>query len=90
MPNKKERLLEIQTELIALEHLLVDISEAKRKRDKTFRQIIESLGKLVKKDLWKQYKSWCEEIFEERGLVEPEEAMEWLRTVFQQIINKLK
>lgn len=90
MKNKKERLLKIQTELIALEHLLVDISEAKRKRDKNFKLVLESLGKLMKKDFWKQYKIWCEEIFAKRGLVEPEEAMEWLRSIFQQVVDKLK
>ncbi len=90
MANKKEKLLITQQELIKLEHLLVDISEAKRKRDVLFRQIVVDLGKLMRKDYWKQYEEWCQSVFDTKGIIEPEEAIEWLRSIFQQCADKLK
>jgi hypothetical protein len=90
MSKKKDRLLEIQEELISLEHLLVDIYEAKRKRDLLFRKIINDLGKLVRKNYWKEYEEWKTEMITTHGVLEPETSMDWLRSMFQQIAKKLK
>jgi len=88
--GKKERLIEIQDSLFDLEHLLVDISETKQKRDKQFKMIVKALGDLIKKDFWKEYELWRDGVLSERGIIEQEVAMVWLRNMFQQVADKLK
>ena len=90
MVKKKEKLMEIQKQLIELQHLLITIEEEKRKRDQLFRSIVDSLGKVMRKDYSKQYDEWVEDVFADRGIVNTEDSMEWLKSIFQQAVDKLK
>ena len=90
MGRKKDRLLEIQQELISLEHLLIDISEEKRRRDALFEKIKIDLGKLMRKDYVKEFNKWSEEMFETKGIISPDDAMQWLKSIFQECVDKLK
>lgn len=88
--GKKKKLLKIQEDIFAIRASMDEVNKLKEKRDKEFREVVESLDRLCKEDLFESLEGQKKVAAEKYGLAWTDElSFKWLMYVFKNLSDQV-
>lgn len=87
--GKKKKLLKIQEDIFAIRASMDEVNKLKEKRDKEFREVVESLDRLCKEDLFESLDEQKKVAAEKYGVAWTDElSFQWLMQVFKSLVDQ--